>query len=370
MNEESKTISFFKKNNSLVGWIWYLIMLIGAALYVFLFFGVKLHVTQTYLPSPDASEFDMRTMTPTHFVRFICHLVTACLTFMIVVATACIFRFKISKDMRLLENRFWKQGIKTAIIFVASYLTIFFFKHFFGRPFPFSTVMTVDPGYGNGTSIMDELGHYADGQDFTLGQWSRADYYEWWEPNHVLENLKYWFALPPEDNLRNDNWWNMDFPSGHTTAATIIATMNLLFFYDGRTKKLRWWEKGSIIISVLAVISMAFAMVCYRFHWVTDVAFSFFMAILWWMMAEYIVSKKWTQWYFRNRSKKYREKYNTATYKVIKDEKATFVIFEVEIMNEKIEAYRRRATEKLTIERICHNFSRKWKVNKLERVQN
>lgn len=287
-----------KKNNFLHNFLKNNTVLIIFALYL-IYFSVRIPMNVAFICSSDAStDFgwgvgnDVRTQA-SYIYRYVSRIIAVIIEFSLIITFAIFSRTVFERRQSFLHSNHWYTGLKVAIFFFYSYSMIWFFKHFSGRPYYFSVV------YEEMTEKMKEMGWI----ESNNSPWGSAQYLPWYVPNNLFENLKHWFTMPPKSTSSTDQYWNMDFPSGHTTAMTIVTSFTA-FFSSGRKERSHKIFYFMYVGSLLLVLNMCFTMVYYRFHWTTDVAWSLFIGILLWSLAHLttnaLVMKAILKWNLKN----------------------------------------------------------------------
>ncbi|AOG61008.1 hypothetical protein SHELI_v1c10610 [Spiroplasma helicoides] len=194
------------------------------------------------------------------------------------IAITYYLRFKFSKREDIFVQEYWVDSLKGIFYISASYIIVILMKNSFGRPYYYSTIFNEilnTEVAAKGWTYNPDVLTWGGGQ-FGV---DNVEYKNWWEPNDFLNNLENWFKGDVEKTQTNA-WWNVDFPSGHTTSTFCVLTVMYLFINPNKERKLNKRKIAFIYIWIFVVLtSMKFALVVYRSHWWTDVEFSTFFGI-------------------------------------------------------------------------------------------
>lgn len=296
-------------------------------------------------------------------IRPIAMVVSAVLLLILFAICVTILRTNKKIQDKLFNSRIWEKTISIIIFGVYSYLMIYLFKHFFGRPFYFTYIFENARNDKSIIEIINELG-WTEDKSSTWG-WAQAEYFPWYKPNNVLANFKYWFTTPETSDPNNDQWWNMDFPSGHTIAAMIFASQFSIFFVENKkdTNKVKVLKIITIIFGFLMVVSMGTAMIIYRFHWPTDIFFSIISGILFWIGAEFTTKKYFALWINRFKSK-YTKNNNKAT--LLFDQSTNKIIFKVNVYDTYFVVINKKLNKKTNFDSYCDKLKNKYKIKEME----
>ncbi|WP_041618828.1 phosphatase PAP2 family protein [Spiroplasma taiwanense] len=202
----------------------------------------------------------------------------------IITYTTYYLRVKFSKREDVLQQEFWIDSMKGLVYIIICYIMIGLFKTIFGHPFYYSTifdqilVQAKNLGYNYTVSVI-----WGSGPEGT----EAVKYYEWWQVNNFLDNIKYWFDFDSSTKM-TEGWWNRDFPSGHTVSTLSILSVMFLFINPSKNRVLNKNKISFIYFIVFIHLTlMKYALMLYKVHWPTDLEFSsiygtiaFYFAIL------------------------------------------------------------------------------------------
>lgn len=262
-----------------------------ALAYYFIFLGIRTYMfARTYeftlnLDMGWGINFDVKSQLPMKY-RLISYIISFTLEVCVILFFLVMFRTVFYQKKVLLETNYWYQATKVATFFFLSYLMVWFCKHLFGRPYYFSVV------YQRMYEEMIAMGLTPSAAAVSWN-WPELDnipeFTPWYVTNNVWANLKYWSTLPPKSDPNNDQYWNMDFPSGHTIAVAILVSLTSLM-WGNQSQTIKKVTFLSLFLLVIVFwINMMFTMVYSRFHWASDVLFSSIFAIIAWKVACRIV---------------------------------------------------------------------------------
>lgn len=272
-------------------WVWY------ATLFIILnlIFGFAFYTPLDFSFGMGAG-FDPKAMYWTD-IRHYCTIVIIAISEFIFLLFVLFFRTNVFHRNTIFNIETIKASVKMVIFIAFSFITVFLLKHLFGRPFYYSNVFEKAPNGGRSMiDILENKYHISPDKIKEMGVWGQVDYKPWYIPNNVSDNFKNWFD---SEGLTNsaDQWWNMDFPSGHTASFAVFAAAGAYIPSEQKYKKLKIF---SIVMGIFLVVQIQMSMMIYRFHWCSDVTFSAIVCIGYWFAANYIVEKnvaKWISWW-------------------------------------------------------------------------
>lgn len=200
--------------------------------------------------------------------------------------------FYLAKNQVLIENDYWVSALKVIMFAILIYAIVGITKLAFGRPYYFSNIFEynqfkeLNP---TGKTILEEMQEAGFGPPSSNKMpYLQLPYTEWWEPFRPFPYQHQLFAL----NF-NPYLFNVDFPSGHMASAAIL--LSAIFFGLDHAKK-RSTSGLTIVFSYLMFVQILFVyfgMVIYRFHWLSDMAFTMMLDIIF----IYFVQIKINFWY-------------------------------------------------------------------------
>lgn len=199
-------------------------------------------------------------------------------------------RYQLVKQNRMLKEQFWIPAIKVLSFLIATYIVIVILKGITARTYYYNAI------FGDLIKNLptDLLEHYKNsgfqyGYDSSGSGWFTSNIpwelqYPWWKSNlNLLTNNP---AMP-----RLSLPWEYAFPSGHINACYGTGSIILLFLKNKDNGKVNWKIKTGFIIWLVHVMSMNFAIVIERFHWMSDTAFTFIFSTLMILVVHFSVNK-------------------------------------------------------------------------------
>lgn len=210
-------------------------------------------------------------------------------TYQTILLSLCLYyiRFQLVKTNRLIKEQYWLKATKAVIFLIITYIVIiilkgttsrlYYYNAIFGdliktRPDLLETYLNSGfrYGYNNGN------GEFIENIPWNLQ-------YPWWKPSLALKsnpNMPI-FNLP----------WKYAFPSGHINATYGTGSLILLFLKNKNNQKVNWKIKILFIIWLIHLWSMNFALIVERFHWMSDLAFTFIFSTLMILVVHFVTNK-------------------------------------------------------------------------------
>ncbi|MGL5268357.1 MAG: phosphatase PAP2 family protein [Spiroplasma sp.] len=196
-------------------------------------------------------------------------------------------RYHLVKQNRILKEQFWLQAVKVLSFLIITYIVIIILKRITTRTYYYNAIF--------GDLIKEHphlLQHYLNsgyqyGYDNGKGFISNIPWdlqYPWWKSNLFL--LQSNPAMP-----RFYLPWEYAFPSGHINACYGIGSIILLFLKNKNNDRVNWKIKVGFIIWLIHILSMNFALVVERLHWMSDIAFTFIFSTLMIIVVHFSVNK-------------------------------------------------------------------------------
>lgn len=195
-------------------------------------------------------------------------------------------RYKLVATKLLIKEQFWLKATKVLSFLTITYVVIIIVKGTTSRFYYYNAI------FGD---LIDQhpdlLNHYLNsgfrygynaGNGFIANiPWNLQ--YPWWKPSLTLKanpNMPI-FNLP----------WKYAFPSGHINATYGTGSLILLFLKNKNNKKINWKIKVLFIIWLIHILSMNFALIVERFHWMSDLAFTFIFSTLMTFAVHSVINK-------------------------------------------------------------------------------
>ncbi|QEH62332.1 hypothetical protein SCHIN_v1c11390 [Spiroplasma chinense] len=225
--------------------------------------------------------------------RIVAYWIIKSTEFAIMLYATIYLRVLFHKRSDVLEQEYWVDSLKGLVYIGYCYTMIFVLKWGMGRPFYYSTIFN---------QIIENEATPRGWEYSGAVMWGTGDgtqnmpYYEWWQPNHFLDNLKEWGSVSGAKDTNTTGWWNRAFPSGHTSGTFCTITIMYLFINPQKGRVLT--NKKIVIIALwfLHLNSMKFALIVYRFHWWTDLDFSTIFCIAIFPLVPKFVDKHLRWW--------------------------------------------------------------------------
>ncbi|AHF58069.1 phosphatase PAP2 family protein [Spiroplasma eriocheiris] len=195
-------------------------------------------------------------------------------------------RFKLVKTNRILTEQAWIKAVKGVSFLIITYLVVAILKGSTQRTYYYNAIF--------GDLIRahpDLLSHYLQQSEFKYGYNLGSGYvdnipweyqYPWWKPTSLIDNPNM-----PVFNLP----WEYAFPSGHINATFCSGALIILFLKNSDNKEVNWKVKGLFVIWLIHIISINFALIVERMHWISDTAFTFVFSILMILAVHFGVNK-------------------------------------------------------------------------------
>lgn len=195
-------------------------------------------------------------------------------------------RYKLVKTNRILKEQYWLKSIKVFTFFILCYIVIiiplkgtmsrlYYFNAIFGDLFEKLPKDLQDNYLASGARLGYGPNHINNIPDYLQ--------YPWWKSSLPLKsdpNMPY-YSLP----------WLYAFPSGHMNAFFGGGALILLFFKNKNNEKINWKIKICFIIWLIHLLSMNFALIMERMHWISDTAFSIIILSLMALIVHFSINK-------------------------------------------------------------------------------
>lgn len=195
-------------------------------------------------------------------------------------------RFNLVKKQRILVEQFWLKAVKGLSFAALTYLVIVILKGTTSRIYYYNAVfgdLYQDLPDALKAAYQNSGFQYGYGPDHTGNiPWDLQ--YPWWKPSLGLIQSN---ANMPRFNTP----WDYAFPSGHINATYCTASGIILFLKNKNNEKVSWKIKLLFAIWIVHVLSMNFALVVERFHWMSDTAFTFIFSTLMILVIHFSVNK-------------------------------------------------------------------------------
>lgn len=197
------------------------------------------------------------------------------------------FRTKFIKRTDVFTQEYYLDAVKSLFYMFSLALMVLIIKWSFGRTYYYNTIFEsiLTKLEAKGWVYNPEVVKWGTGADGSLN----APYFDWWDPNDFLNNLKYWFG--PGEFQSDNAWWNRAFPSGHTCAT--FSAFGIWFCFLGENKG-RQVTKKKIVAFIgcfILINSLKYSLLVYRFHWISDLEFSTVYSIIMIPVINYFVNK-------------------------------------------------------------------------------
>ena len=195
-------------------------------------------------------------------------------------------RYCLVKKQRLLIEQHWLKAVKALSFLIVSYFVIVIMKGATHRIYYYNAIF--------GDLIQEHplfLDHYLQSSfhyGYNLGngylnnippEWQ----YPWWKPAFSL------FNNPNMPTFKTP--WEYAFPSGHINATYCSGSIMLLFLKNKNNNKINWKIKLCFVLWLSHILSMNFALIVERFHWISDTAFTFIFSTLIIIIIHFSVNK-------------------------------------------------------------------------------
>ncbi|WP_338964050.1 phosphatase PAP2 family protein [Spiroplasma endosymbiont of Sarcophaga carnaria] len=190
------------------------------------------------------------------------------------------------KKQRLLTEQHWLKAVKTASFLIVSYFIIVIMKGATHRIYYYNAIL--DDLIQEHTTFLD---HYLQ-SSFRYGYNIGNGYV-----NNIPTEWKYPLWKPAFALFNNPNMptfktpWEYAFPSGHINATFCSGALILLFLKNKNNNKINWKIKLCFILWLCHILSMNFALIVERFHWISDTAFTFIFSTLMIIIIHFSVNK-------------------------------------------------------------------------------
>ena len=207
-------------------------------------------------------------------------------------------RYKLAKTNRLLTEHLWFKSAKVLTFFVFGYIIVLILKGTMNRVYYFNTIFgdlfeafgkkhpelvqkyLETPhsgiGLGYGAPPPGELGGFNNNIPPELQ-------YPWWKSSLPL---RYDPNMPHYKNP-----WQLAFPSGHMNATCGVGSLLYIFYKKNNKGKANWWIKTFFIIWIIHFLSMNFALVMERMHWMSDTAFTIILTSIIAIIVNFVMNK-------------------------------------------------------------------------------
>lgn len=194
-------------------------------------------------------------------------------------------RYHLVKRNRILVEQFWIKAVKSLSFLAITYIVIVILKGTTNRLYYynaiFGDILNEHPDLID--AYKNSGAQYGYGSDYT-GNIPRDLQYPWWKSSLGLAKSDPFFpslGLPVA----------YAFPSGHVNATYVTGSGILLFLKNRNNEKVSWKVKLLFVVWLVHVLSMNFALVVVRFHWISDTAFTFIFSTLMVLVVNFTVNK-------------------------------------------------------------------------------
>lgn len=221
------------------------------------------------------------------------------LPFLFFIMFYMIVRFPKRKD--IFEQEYWIDAIKGLMFVFLNYFIIVFLKVLFGRPYyyniffgDFYSKFSEDwkQSYLNSGLRFGSFDELTNGYTSNInGEWP------WWKVNA--------FFLRDNNSFAGRSFFDYAFPSGHVVSAFTNGTFIYLLVGKNKKRKLSNYKIILMYIITLHAISMNFATVVMRGHYITDTSFSICLCLVSIPIINRLVDKN--VWKFVNKSRMKRQ---------------------------------------------------------------
>lgn len=197
------------------------------------------------------------------------------------------------------KKQFWKQEywidtIKALTFFALTYILVAFLKGLLSRPYYYNVI------FGDLLNDLTERGR----DDLVEAYKSQNLYQYGFNHGDLTEPINGWISNidgkwpwyrangyfnPLPGMPRFDSPINYAFPSGHVNATYCMAST--LFLVLGKNRKFNWIHKLLLGLFLIHVLSMTFALLTMRGHWVSDLTFTHVWALMMFPIVNLIVNK-------------------------------------------------------------------------------
>lgn len=196
-------------------------------------------------------------------------------------------RYHLVKTKQILKEQYWIKAIKAFSFLLSTYIIIIILKGTTNRLYFYNAT------FGDLLKSRPDLLETYQNSGFKYGYNAGSGFienvpwelqYPWWKSNLSLKLNN--FNIP-KFNLP----WEYAFPSGHINATYYSGFGILLFLKNKNNTKVDWKVKLLFIIWLIHVLSMNFALIVERFHWISDTAFTFIFSSLMMVVIHFSVNK-------------------------------------------------------------------------------
>ncbi|WP_434337680.1 phosphatase PAP2 family protein [Mycoplasma mycoides] len=185
-----------------------------------------------------------------------------------------VINYKFKNDPSYLVDKYWIQASKILFIVFVSYTIIVLLKGMTSRPYYYNII------YGD---LLEQLrlDNHNDWVDYYLNQ-STFKYGFNIGDNKYANNIPGewpWYKIneslfkPDKNSVQYKHWFDWTFPSGHVAATLIIGCT--FFYFLTNNQKLTLIKIILLSLYFLHLISMSFAIVVNRGHWISDITFTY-----------------------------------------------------------------------------------------------
>lgn len=185
-------------------------------------------------------------------------------------------KYQLVKKQRLLTEQFWLKAVKGLSFAAITYVVIVVLKGTTAKLYYYNAI------FGDLINEHPDLLPAYQESGFKYGYNNGSGWianippelqYPWWKPNLSL--------IQADANMpRFTMPWAYAFPSGHINATYCTGSGILLFLKNKDNGKVNWKIKVVFGLWLAHVLSMNFALVVERFHWISDTAFTFVFSTL------------------------------------------------------------------------------------------
>lgn len=195
-------------------------------------------------------------------------------------------RYRLVKTNRLLTEQTWLKATKGLSFLIITYIIIVILKGATHRIYYYNAIfgdlINAHPEFLD--AYLKSGFHF--GYNLNNGYLNNIPWewqYPWWKPPIGL------FSNVNMPTFKTQ--WEYAFPSGHINATYSTGSIILLFLKNKQNTKINWKIKLCFIIWLIHVLTMNFALVIERFHWISDTAFTFIFSSAMILVVHFSVNK-------------------------------------------------------------------------------
>lgn len=194
--------------------------------------------------------------------------------------------FTLINKKQFWRQEYWIDTIKALTFFALTYILVAFLKGLLSRPYYYNVIFGNLLSQAKDQSVVDayrnqNLYQYGYNNGNNLWDANIPGEWPWYKANGYFNPLP---NMP-----RFDSPINYAFPSGHVNATYCMAST--LFLGLGKDRKFNWVIKLLLGLFLIHVLSMTFALLTMRGHWVSDLTFTHVWALMMFPIVNLIVNK-------------------------------------------------------------------------------